>query len=179
MTPRDVYVLLAELVVGYVFWPYRWAKRWHLRLKLRRKMRALGMIPAVAVLWCGWELAPIAKAVAQSPSDSLIGTALSRAKIGAWNGGQPVTIYCLTWVTEIPTRPHVLVIVDAEPADLSKDPICPNPSGGFYPFWVDGTKCPPGQVNPFPERAFIIVRCGPDDISRYKNEVPPPQKQGR
>lgn len=160
----DAYVLLLEWCVGALLWPYRYARRWRLRLKLRRKMRTLGMIPCLTVCWCSAEVSRLA---AQAPADSMVATVLARSVIGQWTGGTIAT-YCITWVAEREDRPHVLVVIDAEPADTTQHPICPKPDGGFYPLWIDGPVCPPGQVSPFREREWIIVRCGPDALSRYR-----------
>ena len=174
MSPRQVYTLVVLWAVGTLFWPYRFCRRWYLRLRLRRKMRALGMIPVLAALWAGTEVAPVAKAVAQAPADSLIGTVLSRSAIGQWDG--TVKVYCLTWVSEIPSRPHVLIVVDAVAADTTQHPICPNPEGGYYPMWLDGPTCPPGQVSPFEDRDFVIVRCGLDVLARYRKRQQPDRR---
>ena len=69
--------------------------------------------------------------------------------------------------------------IDAVPADPNVDPLCPNPRGGFYPLWVDGPICPPGQVSPFTDRDFVLVRCGENDISRYKRPMPVLKRTGQ
>ena len=136
-------------------------RRWYLRLKLRRKMRRLGML----VLVLGTVVPQVG--TAQTPSDSLLGTALSRNVIGPWSG-QAVRVFCLTWVAERDDRPRVLVVIDAAPADTTLHPLCPNPKGGYFPLWIDGPTCPPGQVSPFAEREWIIVRCSENDLARYR-----------
>jgi hypothetical protein len=172
---RDAWVLVWLWVVGYLFWPVRYARRWYLRLKLRRKMRRLGMIPGAALIL--GTIVPetgTAQAVHAAP-DSLVGTPLSIPVIGRWSDGT-LAIYCLTWVAERDDRPGVLVIIDAAPADATVRPLCPDGRGGFYPLWIDGPTCPPGQVSPFTDRDFVIVRCGADNISRYRRRSVPVQR---
>ena len=162
---RDVWTLAGLWFVGYALWPVRQVRRWRLRRALRRKMRLLGMIPCLAVAWATLEVSRLYAQVQAQP-DSLIGTVLSRNVIGNWTSGR-LAVYCITWHAESPDRPRLLVIIEAAPADVTVEPICPNPKGGFYPMWVDGPTCPPGRVSPFNEREWIIIRCGADDVSRY------------
>jgi hypothetical protein len=155
---RDLYLALACFAVG---WCIGWvSRRVHLRAALRRKMRALGMIPVAL-------LAFTSHARAQQ-SDSLIGTVLSRSKIPAEWQGDPIRVWCVTWHAEREDRPRVLVLIDAEPADTTRRPLCPDPRGGFYPLWIDGPVCPPGNVSPFDDRAWVIVRCGASELARYR-----------
>lgn len=168
---RDAYVVLGLLTLGEC---WHWCKRWAIKLRLRLKLRWFGLVPALAIAWALIEVAPLAHAIAQAPSDSLIGTVLSRTAIGEWKG-DTIRVYCITWHAEIPSRPHVLVVIDAAPADTTHHPICPNPAGGFYPLWVDGPTCPEGKDSPLPERAWIIVRCGPNALSRYRRREYPPK----
>jgi hypothetical protein len=136
-----------------------WYRRQWLRFKLRRKMRRLGML---AVLAMGTLVPNLV--TAQTPGDSLLGTALSRAAILPYSLG---AVYCITWHAERAARPHVLVVIDAVVADTTLRPICPNPDGGFYPVWIDGPFCPPGNTSPFPECEWVLVRC-PDGLARYR-----------
>lgn len=176
MTPRELYVLMVELLLSPLLYPFRFAKLWYHRIRIRRAARAMNLrrlrktVNVLAVLVAG-TLVPHS-GTAQQPADSLIGTVLSRNVIpAAWQPGQ-LGIYCLTWVAEREDRPRLLVIIDATIANPNLDPLCPDGRGGFYPLWVDGPICPPGQVSPFTDRDFVIVRCSNDSISRYKRPMP-------
>ena len=184
MSHREVYKVIALLVIGalidrcaQLYRPLR--IRW-LRWRVRRKAHQIAMarlrrtIPVIAVLWAGVEVGRCEAQVVAQPADSLIGTVLSRSAIGQWDG--TVKVYCLTWVSEIPSRPHVLIVVDAVAADTTLHPICPNPEGGYYPMWLDGPTCPPGQVSPFEDRDFVIVRCGADVLARYRKRQQPDRR---
>jgi hypothetical protein len=142
---------------------YTSLRRVYLRLKLRAKLRWLGLVPILAVLWAVVEVRVLA---AQAPADSLIMTLLVRQVIGEWQDGV-LKPYCITWHAERADRPRLLFLLDAVAADTTHTPLCGNAEGA-YPVLLDAPTCPPDHQVNVTDRAWIIVRCGPNEFARYR-----------
>lgn len=156
-TMWEIVMLGLEWCIAPLLCPYKQVRRWRARLRLRRRLRTLGMLPLVLLA---------IPANAQSP-DTLLTTVLVRQAIGEWRK-DVIRPYCITFFAEKPDRPHLLMMIDVAPADTSRRPLCPDPSGGYLPVLVDLPECPPDERVSVTDRDWLMVRCGPNEFARYR-----------